>query len=52
MSLISWIKGVIGNMFRTKDAKKAFRITKNAANLNVNKALSISNKHLQYLYKI
>lgn len=26
MSLISWIKGVIGNMFRTKDAKKAFDI--------------------------
>lgn len=26
MSLISWIKGVIGNMFRTKDAKRAFGI--------------------------
>ena len=26
MGFISWIKGVIGNMFRTKDAKKAFNI--------------------------
>lgn len=26
MGLVSWIKGVVGNMFRTKDAKKAFGI--------------------------
>lgn len=26
MGFISWIKGVIGNMFRTKDAKAAFKV--------------------------